>query len=877
MSLVLTRIVLVILFLCSTSAANAQAPPNRDQVPEAQFAWEELTALPDEQGFAGGFSGVSHGVLLFAGGTNRADAVSSESGAAIWHDSIFALEEPHGRWKKLTQRLPHRLAYGASVTHDEKVICIGGDDGSEVFAEVFSLQWDDGAVVIKQLPPLPHACTWCCSGVVGAKLYVAGGLSRLPPDENPSFKPFWVLDLNDIEAGWKELPPWPGPARAGAVSAVVDKKFFIVGGMLSDTAAASEQKQPAPALTDGYRYTPGRSARPSRWDRIADLPRGAIGAAQPAPALGQQHFLFVGGMDAHTRDWAGATEQKYAASHAAPTQCLAYHAITDTWTAMGAFPDVGTTRAYMPTVRWNDAWVLVGGAAVSGERTPRVVSLNVVQKRRELGFLNLSVLVIYLAILVGMGFYFSKREKSTDDFFLGGRRIPWWAAGISILGTTLSSISFMAVPAKVYATNWLYFAFVIGDVLVPLVVVFFYVPFFRRLNITSAYEYLEKRFNLLARLLGSAAFIFFQTGRMTIVLFLPALALSAVSGINVYICILAIGLLATLYTVMGGIEAVIWTDFLQVIVLIGGALLSLIIISLKVDGGVWGIVEIARTDGKLQWLDLRLDYAAPVLGVVVFGSIFQNLVTFSADQAVIQRYLTTKDEKATARALYLNAALAVPLALIFFALGTALYAFYKTHPESLNPALSTDQTFPLFIAQQLPPGILGLVVAGLFAASMSTVDSSLNSISTAITTDFYRRFKPNAEDRTCLNLARWLTLLFGALATGIALFLAANQEQIRSLWDMYIQTLGLLMGSVAGLFALGIFTRRAGSTGGLIGAAAGAAILFCVQRYTQTHGFLYAGVGIISCFTIGYAVSLILPAQGKDLRGTTIYTQEHRN
>ena len=183
----------------------------------------------------------------------------------------------------------------------------------------------------------------------------------------------------------------------------------------------------------------------------------------------------------------------------------------------------------------------------------------------------------------------------------------------------------------------------------------------------------------------------------------------------------------------------------------------------------------------------------------------------------------------------------------------------------------------MFIAQQLPPGILGLVIAGLFAASMSTVDSSLNSVSTAVTTDFYRRFRPNVEDHACLKLARWLTVLSGTVATGIALFLAAHQEQIRSLWDVYIQTLGLLMGSLAGLFALGIFTRRASSTGGLIGAIAGAAVLFCVQQYTRTHGFLYAGVGILSCFSIGYVVSLILPADGNDLRGTTIYTQEPRN
>jgi SSS family transporter len=372
---------------------------------------------------------------------------------------------------------------------------------------------------------------------------------------------------------------------------------------------------------------------------------------------------------------------------------------------------------------------------------------------------------------------------------------------------------------------------------------------------------------------GSASFILFQTGRMTIVLFLPALALSAVTGINVYACILAIGLLATVYTTLGGIEVVIWTDVLQVVVLIGGALVSLIIITFRVDGGVSGVVELAQDDEKFRWMQWGWDYTLPVLWVIIVGGIFQNLVTYSSDQAIIQRYLTTKNEKATAYALYLNAAIAIPGSLLFFSLGTALYAFYKTQPQLLSPALLTDQTFPLFIAQQLPPGVMGLVIAALFAASMSTVDSSLNSISTAVTTDFFRRFRPQADDRTFLNLARLLTVIFGTVATCTALWMAAYQEHIQSLWDMYIAVLGLLMGSLAGLFALGMFTRRANGAGALVGMVAGAAGLFCVQQYTKTHGFLYAGVGIVICFAVGYLASLVLPPNDKSLEGLTIYTQ----
>ena len=860
-------IAIVVLVNCTAPGALARTPATGSQAPSAEFVWKVLAPLPDDRGRAGGFAGVSHGAMIFAGGVNCLDAPRA-GGTEVFHDSIFVLRQPEGRWTRLERRLPRPLAHGASVTHDDKLICIGGDDGKKVHGDVVSLQWKDNRVVIEQLPPLPRPCTFCCGGLIGDEVYVAGGVDQLPGRAEEALNTFWVLNLKDSEAGWKELTPWPGPERTGAVSAVLDEKLYIVSGLRIEGTPADAAKKTSRVLTDGYRYSPPRAGQPGRWERIADLLREAAAAASPAPAIGQQHFLVIGGMD-NTAARSGEHAPR-------PTHCLAYHAITDTWTPMGAFPDEETAPVDLPAVQWGDAWVILGGQTRPGAQSPKVISVKVRQKRRALGFLNLSILLIYLGALVGVGIYFSTREKTTADYFVGGRRIPWWVAGVSILGTTLSSITFMAVPAKVYSTDWLYFILITGDVLVPLIVVFFYMPFFRRLDVTSAYEYLEKRFNLLVRLFGSASFVFFQTGRMTIVLFLPALALAAVTGINIYVCILMIGLLATLYTFLGGIEAVIWTDLLQVIVLLGGALISLAIIALSVDGGVPRIVQMAQADHKLDLLNLGWDYTAPVLWVIVVGGVFQNLVTYSADQAVIQRYLTTKDEKATARALYLNAALAVPLALIFYALGTALYGFYKTRPELLSPALSTDQTLPLFIAQQLPPGVMGLVIAALFAASMSTVDSSLNSISAAITTDFFRRFRPSALDRSCLNLARGLTILFGITATGAALWMAASQAKIMSLWDVYIKILGLLMGSLAGLFALGIFTRRANAAGALVGAAAGAGILFCVQQYTKTHGILYAAVGIFACFSVGYLASLVIPAGEKNLDGITIYTRRPR-
>ncbi len=213
----------------------------------------------------------------------------------------------------------------------------------------------------------------------------------------------------------------------------------------------------------------------------------------------------------------------------------------------------------------------------------------------------------------------------------------------------------------------------------------------------------------------------------------------------------------------------------------------------------------------------------------------------------------------------------LPRALIWFSLGTALYVFYKFHPSLLDPTLKTDQIFPLFIAQQLPDGVVGLVIAGLFAATMSTVDSSLNSSSTVIVNDFYRRFQPGASDRSALALARWLTLVLGVAVTAAGLWMASNRGMAASLWDIYMSVLGLLMGSLAGLFMLGIFTRRANGAGALAGAFAGAATLYWVQYYTRLHFYIYAAVGVAACFAAGYVASLVIPSSKPVDDSLTIY------
>jgi solute:Na+ symporter, SSS family len=486
------------------------------------------------------------------------------------------------------------------------------------------------------------------------------------------------------------------------------------------------------------------------------------------------------------------------------------------------------------------------------------------------GYINYTVLIAYLALLVAMGFYFARREKTTSDFFLAGRRIPWWAAGLSIFGTQLSAITYLAMPARAYATDWSLLILNIGIFAIAPFVIYLYLPFFRRLNITTAYEYLEKRFHISIRIFGSLSFVIFQLGRMGIVILLPALALSAVTGFNVFVCIALMGILSTIYTVLGGIEAVIWTDVLQAFVLIGGAFIALGIIIANLDGGFNQFVSVAAENGKFNLAHLNWDWTSDALIVVVIGAIFTNsLVPYTTDQAVIQRYLTTPNEKQAAKAIWLNGFLAVFAGALFLLVGTGLFVFYKAYPQNLLALEKTDQIFPLFIARQMPNGLAGLVIAGVFAAAMSTIDSSMHSISTAVTTDFVRRFIPGLAESKYLFFARCLTIALGIFGTATAMLLAAIE--IPYLWDFFLGIMGLLGGTLAGLFMAGIFTKRVATFHAWIGAIASIGLLLYVKLDTDLNKLLYGAIGSITCFAVAFIFSVIIPAKTKHQSGLNIY------
>ena len=478
-----------------------------------------------------------------------------------------------------------------------------------------------------------------------------------------------------------------------------------------------------------------------------------------------------------------------------------------------------------------------------------------------LGAIDYAVIGLYFLGMIALGAYFSRRENSTDSFFLGNRQIPWWAVGISIFGTSVSAITYIAIPATAYAEDWVTLLNSIGIVFLAPFVALVYLPRLREFPHVTAYEYLEKRFNLATRIYGSIIFAIFQLGRIGIVLYLPAIALNAATGLSMTFCIVAMGILATAYTVLGGIEAVVWTDVIQSVVLVFGAILALILIATSVEGGFSGMISMASEADKFRTFKWEWSIYTDGVWVALIGGIFASAYPAMADQTVVQRYLATADAKEASKALWTNAVLTIPIQFLFLGIGTALWAYYNSHPGELDPNLENNAILPFFIVQQFPAGLKGLLIAGLFAASMSSLDSSMNSLSSVVVNDYVKRFVPGTADAKAVWIARGVTLLLGVFGTFSALYVA-TQNQDSTIFITFLKLLGLVGGGLSGIFILGVMTTRANGIGAITGGIVSGIVMYFIPQ-TDIHFFLHGMIGLCTSFAVGYAVSVAFPGQQK--------------
>jgi SSS family solute:Na+ symporter len=517
--------------------------------------------------------------------------------------------------------------------------------------------------------------------------------------------------------------------------------------------------------------------------------------------------------------------------------------------------------------------------------------------------LDWAVLAAYFAGTMAIGFYFHRKSRSTEGFTAAGRSLPGWACGLSIFATYLSSISFLALPGKSFAADWNPFVFSLSLPAATWIAVRWFLPYYRASGEVSAYAHLEHRFGAWARMYASVCYLLTQLARMGAVMYLMALPLGVLLGWDIRAIILVTGASVTIYSFVGGIVAVIWTDAMQAIVLMGGAAICAGVLLTGLPEGPAQMFRIAREHHKFSLGSFGPSLAEPTFWVVLVYGLFMNLQNFGIDQSYIQRYIASRSDNEARKSVWLGGLLYVPVSAVFFFIGTALFAFYTTRPGDLDevrrvvaiqkltgedaretdpgyddrlrtaeasltlPDLG-DKVFPHFIGKHLPVGVTGLVIAAIFAAAMSTISTSLNSSATLLLSDYYKRFiDREAPERRQMIVLYAATIGWGVLGTGVALLMINIQSALDAWWTLS----SIFSGGMLGLFLLGLIARRAGNPAAVTGVTVGIlAIVWMTLSPDWTwmpdslrspfHTFMITVVGTLAILLVGLGISRLTAA-----------------
>ncbi|WP_284617599.1 sodium:solute symporter [Aquabacterium humicola] len=745
-------------------------------------------------------------------------ATAGEQLLALGRQQAWQLDAARTRWTALAWRAPQPVL-GVVQRGGESYLLMGAARAVERIARIDAGL--DGGLATRDLPPLPEPLADVRGTLLTGTLFLTGVNGGGVPT-------LLRIDPLSVEPRWSALPTWPG-AGTGAASTLIGQT-----GALFVTVPNGQVE-----LVWRWSATDGWQARPPAPGRV--LP----GAGRPT---GQAHLLYL----VRTGD-------------AAAPQLMTLHTITKGWGALPP-PQADGARLVEP---WRNGFVFTRAAP---DGTTAVGGIEVEAGKLLLKWLDWIVIVVYLVGMLGIGAYFYLREKrqSTAEFFVGGRSIPFWAAGVSLYAANTSSISYIAIPAKAFETNWQYMTNNLVAVLGLMFVAVWIVPLLRRLDLMSVFSYLETRFHPVIRMLASALCILVQLGsRMSVILFLPSLAIATITGIDVIWSVLMMGGFTIVYTAMGGMKAVVWTDVVQLVVKMGGAIFAIGFMIWGLDGGWRQFVDTAVAEDKTKLFDFSFDLTKATVWGFIFLVLFDVVLTFPKDQVLMQRTLSTKNDRDAGRSIWAFAAIMIPGGFVFYSIGTALFVYYQAHPERMNPHLSIDATFPLFIAAELPMGITGLIIAGIFAAAMATLSSIMNSVSTLASVDFYEKLVKNPSPRRSVLFAEIMTVVSGLI--GIAFALVLSRYDIHSLFDVSIELAGLLGGGFAGAYTLGMFTKRANAPGVAIGIASAIALTTTAWVFKLVHPYFYLAISILLCIVIGYAASWLFPPPKMSLKGLTIY------
>ncbi|MFD1295902.1 sodium:solute symporter [Lysobacter gummosus] len=740
---------------------------------------------------------------------------------AIGRDRAWRLDNDRHAWLPLQWSAAPWA--GAVVGDGTRAYLLPSDaDASVAIARIDA---DDSGARLRPLPSLPAPLSQLRASLSDDTLYIAG----IGADGKAH-----VFQRPSADAGiaWTSLPAWPGGAAPRSLIAQTRALFLIV----ADPRGGADRM---------LRWSADKA-----WTDAGRVPGQVVPGT--GRATGQAHVLYP--------------VADPALAHAA-AKLMIYQTITGSWATL---PGAERPAGAGATAHWPDGLVWAQASA-DGAHTA-FATAQVQSSKLRLHWLDWVVIVVYLVGMIGIGLFFYLREKrgSTSSFFVGGRSIPFWAAGVSLYAANTSSISFIAIPAKAFETNWQYLANNIVAVFGLMFVAVWIVPLLRRLDLMSVFSYLETRFHPAIRMLASALCIVVQIGsRMSVILFLPALGIATITGISVFWSVILMGGFTIVYTAMGGMKAVIWTDFVQVIVKMGGALFAIGFMIWHLRGGFGEYWSTAMSLGKMHTFDFSFDMTKATVWGFIFLVVFEVVLTFPKDQVLMQRTLSTKSDKEAGRSIWAFAAITIPGGIIFYTIGTSLFVYYKNNPERMNPLLPIDATFPMFIAAELPVGVTGLIIAGIFAAAMATLSGIMNSVATLISVDFYEKLAKDRSAKKSVFFAEIMTVVVGLI--GIATALLLSKFNVHSLFDLSIELAGLLGGGFAGAYTLGMFTRRANWQGVAIGIAASIALTLVIWTLQMVHPYYYLAISILLCIVIGYAASLFFPAPRQSLKGLTIY------
>jgi SSS family solute:Na+ symporter len=525
---------------------------------------------------------------------------------------------------------------------------------------------------------------------------------------------------------------------------------------------------------------------------------------------------------------------------------------------------------------------------------------------KNLPILDIAIILIYLVAMVLVGFYFSRKNKNSEQFTKASGKIPGWAIGLSIYATFLSSNTFLGVPGKAFGSNWNAFVFSISMPFAAWIASKYFVPFYRRTGEISAYTHLEKRFGPWARTYAVICFLLTQIARMGTIFFGIALSLQALIGYPMSTIMIVMGVCIILYTVLGGMEAVIWTEVVQGIIKTLGAILILVLIINEMPGGVSDVFQIATSNHKLDLGSFSPDFVQSSFWVVLFYGFFINLNNFGMDQNYIQRYHTAASSKQASKSVWMCVALYVPASLLFFIIGTCLFAYYQMHPEliavvkqqvateklgsaatvqqvtqlatQLQPADYGDKVMPHFMVTKIPTGLIGLIISALLSAAMSTISSGMNASATVFTMDIYKRyFNKDVGDKKKLYMLHLMTVVFGlfGLFAGIAMI------GVKSLLDAWWELSGIFAGGMLGLFLLGLISRNTKSTEALTAVIIGIVVILWMTfsgnlsgQYAFLKNPLHKNMVIVVGTLTIFLTGLLLTARKRKLLATPLPTME---